>query len=116
VISIVVAVLAIIVAVGIYGLETFKRKKFIAEIIDGHDIPDDSLSKEFRDLLRGISDPSVPKKRGYKHFTLPDGSKISRETNSTLYDFKIGCNLYFSPTDLEWEILRQYVKKNSSKL
>lgn len=110
-ISFVVILLCCTVTMGIISYEYFKKKAFIAKVVDGQNIPSNFISPEAEKLITYIKDKTGHRvdNRVYS-ITFSDGQSISYAVVN-LDTFKKYSNLAFTPTEVEWEIFRLLVKK-----
>lgn len=106
-------ILIIVLGVGysIIWWENYQKKLFIAKVIDGQNVQQNTLSQEFQLVLAQLKDKENLKLRRYNSMlVLPDGQEICYRFDDFI-KMKTESKLRFEPSDTEWEILRGLVKK-----
>lgn len=108
----VVVIFICLVGFGVItGLEYFKKRAYIAKIVDGEDTTSNFIRAETQNLITLIRDVNSHTVQSHlNNILLSDGQQISYLTGD-LTVFKKFSKLKFAPTDTEWETLRLIVRK-----
>lgn len=106
----------VVVAILVFGTliafyEHLKIQALIAKAVDGVHVEGDHVSEQCKNLIAELKEKtSLKMKRFSNTIVTKSGHEISYLTDS-LENFITYSNLKFEPTSLEWQILRQVVKK-----